>query len=96
MTDNVLTADGVLESAKGKMEHVLVVGLTSDGRVHMEMSRPTFEFANYIMNRGIYEVNRMNSEQTIAALQEAALAEQNVREKVAANTKKRGRPAKAA
>jgi len=90
-----INPDDVLESAKGKCEHVLVVGLTAQNQIHMEMSRPTFEFANFILNRGLWEVNKMNSEQVSFALQQAAEAEANVRAMVEV-PKKRGRKPKAA
>ena len=88
-----LNPDDVLENAKGKMEHLLVVGVTSQGQIHMEMSRPTFEFANYILNRGIYEVNNMESTRVSERItNERLIAEQVQVEKPA----KRGRPRKAA
>jgi hypothetical protein len=59
----------------------------------MEMSHPTFEFANHILNRGLYEVNRMESEKvTDRILAEEAIAQQVQIEA----PKKRGRPRKAA
>jgi len=91
-----LTPDEVLENAKGKMVNCLVVGMDAQDRIHMEMTNPSFAYANLILNRGLYEVNRMNSEQVVARINAAAEAEQNVREQVQVAPKKRGRPRKAA
>lgn len=92
-----LNPDDVLENAKGKMVNCLVVGMDAQDRIHMEMTNPSFAYANLILNRGLYEVNRMNSEQVVARINAAAEAEQNVREQVIVEApKKRGRPRKAA
>ena len=99
MTENPLTPNGVLMSKIDKYQQVVVLGVLNDGKtLDIATNRPTYEFVNYMLNRGLFNINLMENNSTTQAV---AAAEKAVEDQVADNMqaeikerKARGRPRK--
>lgn len=98
-----LNPNTVLMNNINKLTHVLVLGITADGKLHMETNQPTYQFVNYILNRANFNINYMETNAQIQAESEkAALAEgavanavrENLEAEIEAVRPKRGRPRK--
>jgi hypothetical protein len=51
--------DRILESAMGKLETVVMVGITEDGEFYFASSDPDAAQATWHLQRGIYRLNQM-------------------------------------
>jgi hypothetical protein len=71
------TPNEALMASIDKTVQVLVIGLNKDGEIHMETSRPTYEFVNYILNRGVFEINRLESNTLAASAEARRIAAEN-------------------
>jgi hypothetical protein len=96
------TPNQALMDSIDKCVQVLVIGLNKDGEIYMETSRPTYEFVNYICNRGLHTINTLENNVVSATLQAKRIeAENKVSETVQQDiaeqvevVRKRGRPKK--
>lgn len=69
-TSNDITADSVLDSSKGKFEHVIVLGVTKEGLLEVGSTIHSYPFIHWHLNKATFQLNVHENNALTAAQKE--------------------------